>query len=162
MRYLLLCCLLFSIPAYSEKTIKQVPFPLMAEKPYCGDFLALIDKKPEHLEFIECVPGKRAQLNALFAVYRVAGKDAANVEAFFIKQANMQPLVRVCCVWESVPDKEGQRYGYFRHDLWKEIPEVANVFEISMDAEESLHNKRTAWKNIPWFYVDVIFLLESP
>jgi Domian of unknown function (DUF4952) len=124
-------------------------------KPECGNFLKLLSKQPKNLSFLECKNGHSAQIKVLRARYRVAGIHAASVEDYFVKQTRMQRLKFVCCIWETVPDKAGNRYGYLKSQFEFD-------FEIDMGSGETVYNKRTAWNKIPWFYITVELPLESP
>jgi Domian of unknown function (DUF4952) len=142
----LVCCtwLFFgALPSFSNAT------------PYCENFLKLLSKQPKNLLFLECKNGHSAQIRVLRATYRVAGIHAASVEDYFVKQTRMQRLKFLCCIWETVPDKAGNRYGYLKSQFEFD-------FEIDMGSGETVYNKRTAWNKIPWFYVTVELPLESP
>jgi len=59
-----------------------------AQKPYpatCGDLLAELHKKPEHLKFLECKPRPDDQTKPLVAEYRVEGVYAEAVERYLLK-----------------------------------------------------------------------------
>jgi hypothetical protein len=124
-------------------------------KPRCENFLKLLSKQPKNLSFLECKNGHSAQIKVLRATYRVTGIHAASVENYFAKQTRMQRLKFVCCIWETVPDKAGNRYGYLKSQFEFD-------YEIDMGSGETLYNKRTDWNKIPWFYVTVELPLESP
>lgn len=64
----------------------------------CGDLLEQYAKKPENLEFIECKKGTGQ--TKFEANYKVVGKHARNVEAFFSKNYGMGKLKFLCCGWE--------------------------------------------------------------
>lgn len=146
-------------------------FPLFcfghaSAQPACGDFLAMAEKKPPHLEYLDCVKSKNAQLHVLRARYRVTGKNAHEVEKYLVKETGMQPLSRVCCIWEPVP-KEGKRYGHIPHNQWPEgslqsRDTTLTHYEVSMGSGESLISQREKWGAIDWFYVDVELFLELP
>ena len=138
----------------------------ISAQPICGDFLAMSEKKPPQLEYLDCTEGKDAQLRVWRARYRVAGRYARQVEDYLVKETGMQPLSHVCCIWEPIP-MNGNRYGYIPHKQWPDgSPEsrdtLLTYYEISMGSEESLINQREKWHAIDWFYVDVTFFLESP
>lgn len=124
-------------------------------KPQCENFLKAFAKQPKHLLFLECKSGHSAQIKVLRARYRVAGVHAASVENDLVKQTKMQRLKFVCCIWETVPDKAGNRYGHLKSQFEFD-------FEIDMGSGETVYNKRTDWNRIPWFYVSVELPLESP
>lgn len=139
--------------------------PARAEPPACGDFLAEVGAKPEHLEFLECGPEMSSQLRVLTARYRVAGVHAATVESYFTRTARMTPLVRVCCMWENGPGTpEYWRQGSIAHNipLGPDGP-AERYFAVSMGTGEILGgHTRDDWGEIPWFYVHAVMYLESP
>jgi hypothetical protein len=124
-------------------------------KPACGNFLKSLSKQPKDLLFLECKSGHSAQIKVLRARYRVAGVHAASVEDYFVKYTRMQRLEFLCCIWETVPDKAGNRYGHLNSQFEFD-------FEIDMGSGETLYNQRTDWNKINWFYVTVELPLESP
>jgi hypothetical protein len=83
-------------------------------KPQCGNFLKSLSKQPKDLLFLECKNGHSAQIKVLRARYRVTGIHAASVEQYFSQRTGMQKLVFLCCGWETVPNKAGNRYGYVK------------------------------------------------
>ena len=120
----------------------------------CGDFLAALAKKPQHLAFVECKAGRLHQLRALIASYRVRGEHAAGVEAYLHRHAKMAMLRFYCCGWEpNVRSKP--RWGQLRdrHGNW---------FEVSMSSQEGVVAARKDWRRIDWFYVTVLLPLEEP
>ncbi|EQA71318.1 hypothetical protein LEP1GSC059_3007 [Leptospira noguchii serovar Panama str. CZ214] len=123
--------------------------------PPCGDFLKLHNKKPKYLEFIQCKKTQNAQISTLQAAYRVKGKYASEVEKYLINMFGMQLLKFVCCIWESVPNQKGERYGHYKNDS-------ESYYTVSMGTEDTLHSEREDWYKIDWFYVTVELLLESP
>ncbi|EJO68032.1 DUF4952 domain-containing protein [Leptospira kirschneri] len=128
--------------------------------PPCGDFLKLHNKKPKYLEFIQCKKTQNAQIPTLQAAYRVKGKYASEVEKYLINMFGMQPLKFVCCIWESVPNQKGERYGHYKNLHYKNDSE--SYYTVSMGTENTLHSEREDWYKIDWFYVTVELLLESP
>lgn len=148
-------------PLISNRNLSPIVNYMFAE-PLCGDYLQMIDAKPAHVEFLKCRQGKDAQLNVLFAMYRVAGIYAQRVESYFVRVSGMRPLSRVAAIWESVP-KDGRRFGYLAHHLWPQISQdAANEFMVEMGTGETLQSRRDQWKNIDWFYIRVTYFLESP
>ncbi len=124
--------------------------------PPCGDFLKLHNKKPKYLEFIQCEKTQNAQIPTLQATYRVKGKYASGVEKYLIDMFGMQPLQKICCIWETMPNLEGKRYGSLKSG-WK------FYYSIDMGAENQPDvEKREDWSKIDWFYVTVELPLESP
>ena len=122
----------------------------------CTDFLALLRKKPNHLEFIECKKITKAGASALESKYRVKGVYAKTVEAYFVKTARMPSLRRTCCGWDALPEdtKNKQLSGIYSHDK--------NVYEVSMDSGETLVSRRTLWNKITYFNVSVVRYLDLP
>ncbi|TQE73200.1 DUF4952 domain-containing protein [Leptospira noguchii] len=124
--------------------------------PPCEDFLKLHDKKPKYLEFIQCKKTQNAQIPVLQAKYRVKGKYASEVEKYLINMFGMQPLRKICCIWETVPNLEGKRYGSLKSG-WK------FNYSIDMGAEDQPGvNRREDWSKIKNFFVTVELDLESP
>ncbi|MCL8312229.1 DUF4952 domain-containing protein [Leptospira interrogans] len=122
-------------------------------KPSCGDFLERIHKKPKHLEFIECKKEKDAQISVLQARYQVKGTFASSVEKYLIHAFGMQPLRHICCIWETVPNEEGSRYGSFK----------GGEFHYSIDmGADGAFGERKDWSKIDWFYVTVELPLNTP
>lgn len=124
-------------------------------KPQCENFLKTFSKQPKPLFFLECKAGHSAQIKVLRAQYRVAGVHAASVENYFVKNTGMQRLKFLCCIWETVPDKAGNRYGYLKNKFEFD-------FEIDMGSGETIYNQRSDWNKINWFYLTVELPLESP
>ena len=143
----------------------SLPSPARAEPTACGDFLAEVGAKPEHLEFLECRPDNEAQLRTLKARYRVAGIHAAEVEEYFVRTAGMARLKRNCCGWENWPEKPDDAHdGSLPHKrpLGPDGPTEPNL-SIGMGSGETLEGRtRELWGEIPWFYVNVVMYLESP
>lgn len=146
-------------------TFLSPPSPVGAKPPACGDFLAEIGVKPEHLKFLECRPDNEAQLRTLNARYRVAGTHAAEVEEYFVRTAGMARLKRNCCGWENWPEKPGDAHdGSLAHKrpLDPDGPTEPDL-SIGMGSGETLEGRtREQWGEIPWFYVDVVMYMESP
>ena len=122
----------------------------------CIDFLVLLRKKPNHLEFIECKKITKAGISALESQYRVKGIYAKTVEAYFVKTAHMPSLRRTCCGWDSIPEdlKNKQLSGIYRLDN--------NVYQVNMDSGETLVSRRSLWKRITYFNVSVVRYLDLP
>ena len=142
-----------------------LPSSVAAEPTACGDFLAEIGAKPEHLEFLECRPDHATQLRMLKARYRVAGTHAAEVEEYFVRTAGMARLKRNCCGWENWPEKPGAAHdGSLAHKrpLGPDGPTEPDL-SIGMGSGETLEGRtREQWGEIPWFYVNVVMYMESP
>ncbi len=122
----------------------------------CTDFLAQLRKKPPKLEFVSCEKIRQYGTPALVARYRMAGADAAAIEAYFVKSAHMPPLRFLCCGWESIPKspKAQTRTGFY---VWR-----GQRFEITMSSDESTASQRKRWAEIPHFQVRATMYTESP
>ena len=122
----------------------------------CADFLLEIKRKPRNLEFVECQRTVKNGLAALEAKYRMAGGDAAGVEAYLVKTAHMPKLRYVCCGWEPVPrDPKTQRLvGTYLHK--------SGQYDIVMGSGEVAINQRARWAEISTFYVTATRYLELP
>ncbi len=132
--------------------------PVAAAK--CGDFLSRISRRPEHLKFIACKDDASGQLHVMTAAYKVNGRFASRVEDFFVRQAGMQPLRFLCCVWETAPSGDA-RYGHF--DSGYVFPgNNPSPYVVSMGSEETVTSQRANWGEIEWFYVEVTLYLEEP
>ncbi|EKO71309.1 hypothetical protein LEP1GSC075_0225 [Leptospira interrogans str. Kito] len=58
----------------------------------------------------------------------------------------MQPLRKICCIWETIPNEEGSRYGSFKGGEF--------YYSIDMGADnQSDVNRREDWSKIDWFFV---------
>lgn len=130
--------------------------PAGATEPHCRDFLQHLHKKPAHLVFVGCEPGRDAQIRVLKARYRVAGADAAGVERYLHQHSKMPKLRFVCCGWE--PELRGNTSNN-RGTLTnlQGLP-----FDVIMGSAETLVADRQQWKKIDWFYVTVTEPLEEP
>jgi polyribonucleotide nucleotidyltransferase len=96
---------------------------------------------------------KKIRCGVLEAKYRVAGRHAASVEAYFVTTANMPKLRFNCCGWESYEKQAGRVVTYGTINFEKK------AYEISMDSGESLVNRRARWPEIPYFIVDVTLVV---
>lgn len=120
----------------------------------CGDFLKRYGMKPDRLDFVDCREAKDAQLRALVARYRTRGPYAAGVESQLMRDTGMEAQQYLCCGWQVVPAK-GEAIGN------GSLPIEASS-KITMTSGETVVHSRSAWAEIPWFYVDVTVDLESP
>ena len=118
----------------------------------CGDLLERLGQKPPRLEFLRCSDGDVYGARALVAEYRVAGRDASEVEAHLVKVAAMPALHFICCGWDSVGN--GSCDGV--------IKQAGASYQVSMTSGETLHNRREAWPEIAWFNVTITQYLEDP
>ncbi len=118
----------------------------------CGDLLDVYAEKPEKLEFVECKTYKSSQ-SRVVATYRVSGKDAAEVEAFFVEKYGMGELKWACCGWET-----SGKNGSFKHpELTAISPYLSAIITMFASAEvdyneEGLELDRT---KIEYFTVEV-------
>lgn len=120
-----------------------------SSEPDCDDFLSLINKKPDQLNFVSCEAGKSAQLRALKATYSVDGEHAKDVEAYLKKHFELPTLRFACCGWDTLGPK-----GSFSFQNY--------YVEVSMYSDETLIRERSRWKEIDHFNVQLTLLLESP
>ena len=114
----------------------------------CNDFLAVLHKKPNKLEFRDCKQQTDLQGQPWEASYRVVGNHAAEVESYLIKEFKVKRLHRTCCVWESV------------HNSYRD--EQDRLYVISMSTDETTVDNRTQWARIPYFYIKVDLYPEAP
>lgn len=127
-------------------------------EPTCEDLIAKLIDKPKELQFLECQKNQTAQSDLLVALYQVPGGYAAKVEGYLQQKFNMSKLHFLCCGWE--PAVFSQRgilpgHGFFRD-------ERGYYYEVTMFSEETTIAQRREWKNIPFFYVKTIVLLQDP
>ena len=120
--------------------------------PTCGDFLAQLGKKPNHLEYTGCKHNEGGQQEEWIAQYRVPGAHAAEVEAFFVKTFRMTRLKKSCCQWDGGMGSYEQRSD--------------RLFGVEMTSEEdnekTASRSRSVWPKIPFFYVQVSLTTSSP
>jgi hypothetical protein len=77
-----------------------------AQKGYpatCGDLLAELHKKPEHLKFLSCKPHPDDQIKPLVAEYRVEGIYAKAVERYLLKTFVPAPNQKCCASFPEMP-----------------------------------------------------------
>lgn len=110
----------------------------------CADFLAQLQKKPAHLEFVECKYQESSAGDSWIATYRVSGLYAVQVEDFLVNNFQLKKLVKSCCQWD------GPTSFYRKGD---------DLFNISMRSDEDTSTIVTAtradWHKLPFFYVTV-------
>jgi hypothetical protein len=113
----------------------------------CGDLLARLEWKPPAVRYIGCTAFPERQAAPVRAVYAVAGRDAAAVEAYLIRSAGLKPLKRSCCQWDSEPvrfiDSQGLR------------------FTIAMMSDETAVSRREDWEQIAAFHITVEMLTDE-
>ena len=131
--------------------------------PECGDLLSMMEQKPEALEFVSCLKTRDEDgLPILNALYRVSGQKADEVEACFVKEANMPVLTYQAGAWKI--GDENRPYGEIKHHLWAGKDQFADEFIIIMQTEPAKHipqSDKTQWRSIDWFYVQVLHYLEG-
>jgi hypothetical protein len=149
---ILRCLVPFGFVTLVPLMVGATELPSKQTKP-CADFLQLMQVKPSHLEFVECSAQKKYGVGVLEAKYRVAGRHAASVEAYFVTTANMPKLRFNCCGSESYEKQAGRVVTYGTINFEKK------AYEISMDSCESLVNRRARWPEIPYFIVDVTLVV---
>ena len=122
----------------------------------CSDFLSDLNRKPRAVEFVACQKTVKSGVAALEARYRLAGANAAAVEAYFVTTARMPRLRFICCGWETVPrnPKSQPLAGIYHHK--------GDRIEISMGSGEVTLNRRDQWREISSFYVVATRYLETP
>ena len=113
----------------------------------CGDFLAEMHHKPEHLRFVACRSFPDRQGKPLRAVYRVNGRHAAVAEAAMIEAFGLEALRHVCCRWEAPP-------------RWFKIAD-GREFLIIMVSDETTVVSREDWADIPVFEITVETLTDA-
>lgn len=115
----------------------------------CEDFLQAMGRKPPNLEYVGCTQDDASYIKPMEARYRVAGKDAMEVEAYLRQTFNLPALGYVCCGWSN-----GAPYS------WREGPDSVR-YQIGMGVE-SMPLPREQWAQIPHFSVTVEVLRQSP
>lgn len=115
----------------------------------CQDFLQAMGRKPEGLEYIGCSQDDASSIKPMEAHYRVAGAEAAKVEAFLHATFGLPALRYVCCGWSN-----GEPY------YWREGPDAVR-YQIGMGVE-SLPHARSEWHRIEAFNVTVEVFRQSP
>jgi len=112
----------------------------------CSDFLARLQMKPAHLEFVECQHKETSAGDTWVATYKVPGNHAVQVEDFLSKNVHLKKLVKSCCQWD------GPVAFYRKGD---------DLFNISMTSDEEtpsiVTTSRADWHKLPFFYVTVQF-----
>ncbi|MDP1979512.1 DUF4952 domain-containing protein [Undibacterium sp.] len=140
----------------SEVWASDVAPRVNSSTPQCADFLQKLGKKPAALIFLGCKPAMDAQIHTLLASYKTKGSEAAQIERYLILHTRMQPLHRVCCIWEN---RNSPAHGKGSGQL---VSQTEFNYRISMGTTENLISQRKDWAKIDWFYVSVELALESP
>lgn len=115
----------------------------------CGDFLAQLSDKPDFVEFLGCAQDVDAQGKPFVARYRVKGSDARESEQYMSRDFGLPTLQFICCGWDSMP--------YFYRDKATGLG-----YMLGMGSEETPINKRDAWPEIKFFYINVSLATEDP
>jgi len=117
---------------------------LLALDPDCSDFLALLQRKPAHIEFLECKHTENSAGDSWVARYRVSGRHASEVEESLAKSFGLKKLVKSCCQWD------GPAASYRKGN---------DLFDISMTSDEdtstTVTSTRADWSRIRFFYITV-------
>ena len=115
----------------------------------CGDLLELFAAPVEGLEFLSCVRPKTAQ-TVVRARYRVAGAQAAEVEAALVARFGMGGLVWACCGYES------RGYGGFNHEELTGLhPFLMGSVSMAGSGEDGQEMPVVEYGEIDYFYVTV-------
>lgn len=121
----------------------------------CADLIKEFKDLPQELKFQGCEPGNYHQIRVLRAKYQVTGKDSLAIEKFLIDNYGMSPLKFVCCGWESTSNSQGRRYGAYTDRRGYD-------YELQMYSGEVLIPEQLRRQDVPYFYVEIIGLLEDP
>jgi hypothetical protein len=156
MRRLFVLWLLTFVTATASAVASDASEQKRREAKQCGDFLAELGRSHSLLKFTKCEPATYLQLKVLRATYRVTGANASHVEKYLVNSARMAKLRFLCCGWEVAPTKElnAPKYGQYLKGL--------DRFEVSMMSDETVVNKRSRWKEIPFFVVEVTYFIDTP
>ncbi|MCX7098850.1 MAG: DUF4952 domain-containing protein [Methylococcales bacterium] len=141
-RLFLLACILAFAHGAVARSAAQTPL-----KSGCADFLGILHIKPPHVLFIKCELDNNQQGKPLRAIYRVAGIHATSAETFLAHTANLSPLRKSCCQWDSPPSQFNGKDG--------------RSYTIYMMSPETKVNYRKQWRNIPSFEIVVETLTEE-
>ncbi len=138
--------LLSSIIAFASVATGHcaAPAPIKIE---CADFLALLELKPAHVQFVKCELEKDQQGKPLRAIYRVAGVHAAAAESFLGRTIHLPLLKKSCCQWDSPPSQFTGKDG--------------RAYTLYMMSPETNIKERKQWRNIPSFEIVVETLTED-
>ena len=137
------CCAAWAWPPVYKENVAHGNFWGLYEGE-CRDFLADLGLKQDYMEFERCISSPESQGAPMEAVYRVAGRDAAQAEQFMQERFAIPALKFVCCYWEM---------GTYRV---RYIDKRTGVdYYMSISSEETLHNQREEWGEIGYFYISV-------
>lgn len=112
----------------------------------CGDLLAKVGRKTAGMTFVGCTARPEGQGKPLVARYSVKGRDAASVEAYFIRTVGLQRLRRSCCQWDAPMASFDLKGG---------------AYLLTMSSEETTIDSRARWGEIQQFGVEVRLLIEE-
>ena len=115
----------------------------------CGDFLRDLGFGRADVQFVKCDPiGMHNSFSGgLEAVYRVDGKDIANVEGWLVTFAHVSRLKFACCGWETSVGSFTARDGA--------------EFTIAMGGE-TVENRRERFAQIPYLNLYVTHYFYEP
>ncbi len=124
-------------------------FAFAADNSQCpggGDYLAKLQKKPAHLEIVECKYHDDGGENQYWlAKYRVRGVYAVQVESYLVQKFHMRRLKKNCCAWDGPA-------VFYSHN--------GDHFNIGMSSDEdgpstAYTATRADWPKLPFFYATV-------
>lgn len=115
----------------------------------CSDFLRNLGLRRADVHLVKCdhIGVHDPLSDGLDAVYRVDGKDIADVERWLVKFAHVSKLKFNCCGWET-------SVGYFTACDGAE-------FTISMGGE-TIENRRERFAQIPYLNLYVTHYFYQP
>lgn len=110
----------------------------------CADFLAKLQKKPAHLQYLGCKHHTGSEGESWTAEYRVRGTYAAEVEESLVKNFKLPRLKKSCCQWD------GPAADYAQGDEHYEITMTSDE-----DSSSVVTTARSDWGKLPYFHVTV-------
>lgn len=110
----------------------------------CADFLAKLQKKPPHLEYLSCKHHVDSEGDSWIAEYRVRGMYAAQVEGALVRSFGFARIRKSCCQWD------GPATDYTQADGRYEINMVSDE-----DSSSVVTTRRSDWRKLPYFHVTV-------
>lgn len=117
---------------------------LPAANAACADFLAKLQKKPAHLQYLSCKHHAGSEGDSWTAEYRVRGTYAAEVEESLVKNFGLVRLKKSCCQWD------GPAADYAQGDAHYEITMTSDE-----DSSTAVTTARSDWRKLPYFHVMV-------
>ena len=126
-----------SVPSAEAQGIKALP-----EASQCADVLKRLRLERRDVVFVGCETRQAGDPDAdrLEARYRVAGKDLARVEVWFMRRFHGKKLRFVCCGWETPP-------------VWFKARDGAE-YELAFGGETSVA-RREDWVKLPYLTLTV-------